>query len=240
MYRVFTARGVRVSRLRRRLTKYIRLTDFVVRDTMLNLALDSVSAMDKWINPNVSDAPFIRYKEETSASAVTSLLLMKSSAPKAEARRHVPMFRVEAGFSADPSVFAEEEARQRREVYRKAKQEVEAAARAKAAAGGGKKQRSADDGEGDDSEEEEEDADDGTAALAALANDEDRLNYDAIQLTVFPQGNLLRQKVNDLIIDAIVVVSAPPSLLKHPDLSPYTQVRLPLCRRVRGRHLRAW
>ena len=45
-----------------KLTKFIRLADFHVRDTMLDLALHSLSSMSSWVNPDDVTAPVIRYK----------------------------------------------------------------------------------------------------------------------------------------------------------------------------------
>ncbi len=69
--------------VRRKLTKFIRLADFHVRDTMLSLALSSLAVMSEWVNPTVVDEPYIRYKEEVAqagSGGLASLLLLKSVA----------------------------------------------------------------------------------------------------------------------------------------------------------------
>ncbi len=38
------------------------------------------------------------------------------------------------------------------------------------------------------------------------------------------QGDLVHDKLNEVILDAIAIIAAPPKLLTHSDLSPYTQV----------------
>ena len=62
----------------------------------------------------------------------------------------------------------------------------------------------------------------------------------AIGLSIFSfvvQADQVHAKINDVILDAIVVVSAPPRLLTHPDLSPYTQVTYELAIIRRRRQL---
>ena len=165
----------------RKLTKYIRLTDFLVRDTLLGLALDSAETMMSWMNPAAS------------ADGAT--------APS-------PVFQVSVGFNADPSLLAEQEAKIQRELYRKAKADREAA---KAEAAANKKT----------SEDEEEVDDESKYEPEPVI---DTIDYDAIKVVVEPSFRAVKDKVQDLLMDAVSVVSGPPPLLTHPDLSPYTQV----------------
>ena len=208
----------------RKLTKYIRLADFLVTDTLLGLALDSTAALDAVVRPALKPARVVRIEKEDDSAANSRRVMTKKDAAAVAA---LPLFRVEVNFEARSQAEVERRAKARR-ARAKAREEARAkAAEAKEALG--------EDGEGKvggeaDEGEEETKGTDGEAVpggvdldgVADAVVDEEDEEDDAV-LTVSPTMEEVRSRIKTLLLEAMTVVSAPPLLLTHEDLSPYTQ-----------------
>lgn len=213
----------------RKLTKYIRLTDFLVRDTLLGLALESTGDVLKWVSLEHIPPPVIRTSEK--AADVIVLGRRKSTVVEegGDPNARVPLFRVEVAFDKDPSVVAATEARVRHAAYVEAKavamaQAAKKAAERKALATKRAAAAAAAAADGVDAIEIESDEEDKEEEMPFdKGDDESTLPYDAVQLVVSPPVVDFKQRLREVVSEAVSVVSSAQTLMTHPDLSPYTQ-----------------
>ena len=184
----------------RKLTKYIRLADFLVTDTLLGLALDSTAALDGVVCPKNAPPRVVRVEEEAEAKSQARVVTKKDATPS-------PLFTVEVNFEA------------------KSPEEIEARAKARRAM---EEARRVAEAKKEEEEEEAKGTDDVTvdnvdahldAVVDSLVDEEEE---DAL-LTVSPTLEEVKTRIRTLLLEAMTVVSAPPRLLTHEDLSPYTQ-----------------
>lgn len=187
----------------RKLTKFIRLCDFLVRDTLMGMALDSVSSLLQYMSPLPALAPphvvrtdFPSDTLSATGAPVTnnvSVEVVSSTAGAATASRggkkapvtSAPTFIVLASFVSEQELEADE------------------------ARGGGL----SDDIAVTTAGLEEGDEDDEHA--------EQHVTRAAIRLT--PSQPQVKQVFKSMLYDAMVVISAPPRLLTHEDLASYPQ-----------------
>ena len=180
----------------RRLTKFIRVCDFIIADSLLNLALDSTATLRSFLLPTEEQAPphIVRTDESKmeedlpngivgtpgdissagAAAAVGGLLAAQDTATR------VPLVRVTANFHAVEKLVGSEDGDE-----------------------GGGSARAAD--------EPSEDID------ASVV-----VRHEPV-ITLDPPLHVARQKLGSVLSKALAVIASPPRLLTHPDLAPYTQ-----------------
>jgi hypothetical protein len=177
-----------------RLTKFIRLADYLVRDTLLGLALDSTTALLSYLVPAASQLPprVIRTDIPNAGSAaqtqsIASTVLATAGGKK---KQHVscPIFVVSVSF--DPVTVIVEE-----KVPRKPAE--------------------------DNKELSPRDAN----VVQSTEQEYELVQRPVVQpaLSYAPSISAVKTAVKSLLYDAMVVISAPPRLLSHADLTPYTQ-----------------
>jgi dynein heavy chain len=147
----------------RKLTKYIRLADFLVTDTLMALALDSTAALRDLVKPAVLPPRKILLEEEPKAKVVIA-----TAHKQKEALVPVPLLRVVVAFEsahAAPPPPAPEDA----------------------------------------------------------GGDAPPAPEDEVTLTVSPSLADVKARLRALLLEGMGIISAPPRLITHDDLSPYTQ-----------------
>lgn len=169
----------------RRLTRYIRLADYLVRDTLVGLALDSTETLLSLVAPSERPPRVIRVEPEDPKKRRAVRGLNDDVTPK-------PLINISVNFDVvhvpvEPTQYAVEDEEAVAE-----NPTDDPAAEAKAS---------------------EEPVDEGS---------EPPPGYQA-ELTSEPKLASIKSRLRETLNDAILVVSAPPRLLTHPDLSPYTQ-----------------
>jgi len=195
----------------RRLTKFIRLCDYLVRDTLMNLALDSTVALQDIIHPPPEKLPprTIRTElpaEGLDAEALAAAAAAEAAAQAAAARKKgqklteapaVPLFKVQVSFE-QASVGGAPQKVGRRSSIAGRRRSVDLSAR---------RASNAEEKKGEEEEKKEEPpVPTGPEAVMVLT----------------PSINVVKTAMRGVLYDAMVVISAPPRLLSHPDLAPYT------------------
>lgn len=190
----------------RKLTKYIRLADFLVTDTLLGLALDSVATLDGFVRPAVKAPIVIRVSEDEGSKVATK-----------KDREASPLFQVEVIIEEVLDETGEQAAEiaRRRRAKREARRKAREAKEADEKEGGDGKEGAVEEKKGEEDSGDIIEADE-------LVDDEDD-EEDQVQLRIAPTVDDVKDRFRTLILEAMTVVSAPPRLLTHDDLSPYTQ-----------------
>ena len=202
----------------RRLAKFVRLADFLVRDALAGLALESVNALRNFICPPPSLVPprLVRTElpvegldpeqqaaaEAAAKAAEQEALKMAAAGVDASKKKKganldnifipVPLFTISASFE-DAAALA------RRGLRGAGRRRSIAAAPAPAPAG-----------------QEEKKGEEGEAAAVEAPVPE-------LALLLTPSLPGVKSSLRGMLYDAMVVISAPPRLLTHPDLAAYMQ-----------------
>ena len=195
----------------RRLTKFVRLADFLVRDTLLGLALESTQQLLAFLTPPPAALPprVVRTEmprgsgeggEAAGANAAHGTVAGSATAAARKAKGvagpGVPMLVVSVSLE-DPDEQAHREAGERGGRRRSDRRRSSAAAIAAAAAAAAA-------------------AEDPTAAGEPPAAPEP-------ELFLTPALPAVRSALKSVLYDAMVVISTPVRLLNHADLIPYTR-----------------
>lgn len=207
----------------RRLTKFIRLADFLVRDTLMNLALDSTAQLQQAVCPPPdkmpprevrTDLPVDESDPEAAAAAAVAKAAEARAKGGAKAIPAVPLFKVSVTFEEAGVGGAGPRVGRRSSIAGRRRSVDDSNAR-----GGRRSSTSAPEPAKSATAVQEEKKDDSDASDSKAKEAEGPEPV----LALTPSVSVVKTAMRGVLYDAMVVISAPPRLLSHPDLAPYTQ-----------------
>lgn len=102
----------------RKLTRFLKLIDFLVMDTMRNVALDSVKEVVTYIKPPVPPVRDIRYQEvDLSLTGSIHRASMTGRGSISKEKKSTPLFSVRANFDQDGRIFISPSSGELRKLY---------------------------------------------------------------------------------------------------------------------------